>query len=980
MSLTTKKFQLTSSDLQFKKIGNSLQLKQTENNILKFQNGEKPKIGSLQLNTQKLQVIQNKDVDTERKKASQILHYLMERKQEVDFSDPFELLRNMNDVLYNYGEQIMPESTNLNSIERPEKENLQINSQELNEDYFESGNQGKIHKQNSNKISRVMLQTGRLSHGHSAAIKTQQNQLNTTYGGGGSSFYSNNPKSSSKKFGYKYESSTIQNDSTENNSIIDRDGGGSLDISSFPEIINKTAKFNELKNDSIQKSARVRHILDKQKERILNTNIPEVNQMYDGLDQKYNRILKLKEEFQDIKSQFSIPITSHKKSSQQSLNSSTFLQTQDNLIKIDKKLGDNLLDQSIIEENSENGNQSKFEMQSRTQSQPKQRLQRLIHKQQVQLSAQYQQSIAAANSFKINVFNHTSRSLEKNDQSQQKREKILQNQRAILALKLTQLGGSGTGFGIELKNSQLTLNKKFHSEIQEDSHTSFSAPNQNQNQQSRGVLNQLSFRKQMSLQEQIQQQQLNQDLKIIDEAQPIMGGRKFVKSQLISGSLNTSGQGNNIQLQLFQGEKFNNKAIQRLNKLYPNTRALIEHSSPINDRFKNSEKKQTIEVQKEVSDLQLVSFEQQAKKLDLNSNDYFAEFQMSRQQNNQEINLSQLNTDRKKDRENQLKQIYGEDPRVLESFRKGYEPVKILDISPQKNVQVKQVDQQQQHAGIALYEKFILEQQKQIKLIKKQQKKLKKQKLKEESKQHLNSSVENIYMRETIGSAGRNLATSQGSGYFQKGNYFLHKKQSQAYKKSKNTSRCISQISKRRSQSLGMNSKENLNDHEPQINEVQQIEVQNITFENVPVEHKQDKSMLSPIEMPLNSQIYLENQEEQDPRNLINIQPPLVLPSSNFEKLQEMKKQIELIKQQNAATSSSKVINNQKTSLNYQFKLKQNEEPQEETDQIELLMLNSSIFQLGGQFNDDTQNQEQNQDQSNLDFDQDIHSGQIELQ
>lgn len=50
-------------------------------------------------------------------------------------------------------------------------------------------------------------------------------------------------------------------------------------------------------NYNFKKTARVRHILDKQKERILNTNIPEVNKMFDGLDHKYNRILKLKEEF-----------------------------------------------------------------------------------------------------------------------------------------------------------------------------------------------------------------------------------------------------------------------------------------------------------------------------------------------------------------------------------------------------------------------------------------------------------------------------------------------------------------------------------------------------------------------------------------------------------------------------------------------------------------------------------------------------------
>jgi hypothetical protein len=44
-------------------------------------------------------------IETERKKASHILHYLMERRQEVEYRDPFELLRNMNDVLYVYGDK-----------------------------------------------------------------------------------------------------------------------------------------------------------------------------------------------------------------------------------------------------------------------------------------------------------------------------------------------------------------------------------------------------------------------------------------------------------------------------------------------------------------------------------------------------------------------------------------------------------------------------------------------------------------------------------------------------------------------------------------------------------------------------------------------------------------------------------------------------------------------------------------------------------
>jgi hypothetical protein len=42
------------------------------------------------------------NVDLERKRASHIMHYLMERKQEHDYADPFELLKNMTDVINVY--------------------------------------------------------------------------------------------------------------------------------------------------------------------------------------------------------------------------------------------------------------------------------------------------------------------------------------------------------------------------------------------------------------------------------------------------------------------------------------------------------------------------------------------------------------------------------------------------------------------------------------------------------------------------------------------------------------------------------------------------------------------------------------------------------------------------------------------------------------------------------------------------------------
>lgn len=43
-----------------------------------------------------------KNLELERKKASHIMHYLMDRKQETEYSDPFELLKSMNDVILAY--------------------------------------------------------------------------------------------------------------------------------------------------------------------------------------------------------------------------------------------------------------------------------------------------------------------------------------------------------------------------------------------------------------------------------------------------------------------------------------------------------------------------------------------------------------------------------------------------------------------------------------------------------------------------------------------------------------------------------------------------------------------------------------------------------------------------------------------------------------------------------------------------------------
>ncbi len=46
--------------------------------------------------------MQGDSMELERKRASHIMHYLMERKQEQEYSDPFELLKNMTDVINVY--------------------------------------------------------------------------------------------------------------------------------------------------------------------------------------------------------------------------------------------------------------------------------------------------------------------------------------------------------------------------------------------------------------------------------------------------------------------------------------------------------------------------------------------------------------------------------------------------------------------------------------------------------------------------------------------------------------------------------------------------------------------------------------------------------------------------------------------------------------------------------------------------------------
>ena len=59
--------------------------------------------------------VQTDAMELERKRASHIMHYLMERKQEQEYSDPFELLKSMTDIINVYEPTKKPQLRDLSS-------------------------------------------------------------------------------------------------------------------------------------------------------------------------------------------------------------------------------------------------------------------------------------------------------------------------------------------------------------------------------------------------------------------------------------------------------------------------------------------------------------------------------------------------------------------------------------------------------------------------------------------------------------------------------------------------------------------------------------------------------------------------------------------------------------------------------------------------------------------------------------------------
>jgi hypothetical protein len=211
-----------------------------------------------------------KSIELERKKASHIMHYLMERRQESEYSDPFELLKSMNDVIMAYE----PAEKKLNPCLEIEKTIIREESGEQEEfgapSHKTTKYSGYQHRTTQNSQS---FATGQLSGICQAS--------STKYGTRGG----------------KPQSAIHGGDSTPNHQNSDVNLPTILDSrrpSIRPESSSHSAKL-----------ANIKTFKQKQEDRILDIRsvIPDAG--VDTLDLKYDRIKKLREEFNEIKSQFS---------------------------------------------------------------------------------------------------------------------------------------------------------------------------------------------------------------------------------------------------------------------------------------------------------------------------------------------------------------------------------------------------------------------------------------------------------------------------------------------------------------------------------------------------------------------------------------------------------------------------------------------------------------------------------------------------
>ncbi|CDW72563.1 UNKNOWN [Stylonychia lemnae] len=802
----------------------------------------------------KIKLIQNKDVTQDRKKASQILHYLMERKQESQFEDPFELLRNMNDVLYNYGEQIKPQ-TEENDYEENSLHQIANNSSSKRDQ--QGFNTGYGAMRQTQGIGKVFMHTKQNNSMYDTLTqsnnKRKNNRMNMTYLGG-----------------------------DRNESLTQRD-------LSFPDIKEKSQLLSEDTINNSAKKNKIKPAINKQIEKLLDTNIPEVTKMFDGLDYKYQRIMKLKEEFQDIKTQFTAPVSlksakNKKKSINISHNSQSILQTADsnnNTLHFSKHMSDStaadqqylyaknenydyqilenpqLENKSTLEEtNDQRKNESATDSYNRTQSQPRQRLQEMIQKHNMSI-AQIKENINSKG-FKINVFNHTSMSNDKNG-IHLKRERLLNQKRAQLALK-SQCGleeipstiGSQTvkrNSYDDNKHKQKLVAKHLRNVDQDISYQNASFVDISMNTTSNMIHNPS------------QERQFDNPVSF----------RRQLKNQINTGGYMT--------LQQLNMEKVRSDALKRFKKLYPK-----DSQYYVNDTQLDVESSQR-ELEDKFDKYQMLNKDSSLSQ----------QQQTSRQAATSDPRRDQSGIDKNKQgRESFLIQNYGDELSKLK-----------INIQPQ------------QHAGVALYEQFVENKNKQLKMIKKQQKKLlKKQKKAQEKEKQKNASVENIYLRE---SQSKNLQ-SQGGVQSSKG----------GKRKSKQSSRADSCISQNRlSQSFLTKSIKHM--IKPESKEFTVGGDQMIVAQSA----RQDTVEIQTTETDGEGIL-----KEEQSLDLINDEFQIQLSKQNknaikFEIQQPLSQQADL----NKRDQSQKVQNRKKKTK----KIQQEKEVEEEIP-IEVLMMKSSIF------------------------------------
>ncbi|CDW89049.1 UNKNOWN [Stylonychia lemnae] len=217
-------------------------------------------------------VKRDENIDLERKKASQILHYLMERKQESEFRDPFDLLRNMQDVIQIY---------------EPLKSN----------DIIQDQRSLTVDETTSSKIN--------------SARQNIKSKVNTQY-----HFYPQNQQEnmSASKLRKTMLRKHYLNQSQDNNQFNQQTEYSQLPEANvqLPSIMKKQRTFDQKKLIHPQSGKRsTKTFLSKHEEKVLDlSNVADAimaAQDPNNLELKYQKIKKIKEEFNDIKTQFGIP-------------------------------------------------------------------------------------------------------------------------------------------------------------------------------------------------------------------------------------------------------------------------------------------------------------------------------------------------------------------------------------------------------------------------------------------------------------------------------------------------------------------------------------------------------------------------------------------------------------------------------------------------------------------------------------------------